>query len=233
MIPERHELERLYAYPETDRPWLRVNFVATLDGAAYAADGRSGSLGGQVDTTVFALLRSLADVIVVGAGTARAERYSPVLPSEVDAALRGRLGLSSVPPIAVVSRQLDIPQRLLEPGQLVITTSDAPAAAREALGNAVEVIARGDGRIDWPAVLSDFADRGWNRILCEGGPSLHGELIELDLVDELCLTIAPVLTSGPASRIAHGSGAADRPMALGHLFDADGVQMTRWVRARP
>src|SRR3954468_23522249 len=92
MTPDRAELERMYAYPETDRPWIRTNFVSTLDGAAYAGDGTSGSLGGPADKQVFALLRSLADVIIVGAGTARTEGYQPVRPDEVDTALRARLG---------------------------------------------------------------------------------------------------------------------------------------------
>src|SRR5680860_874864 len=94
-------LEEMYAYPPSRAPWIRTNFVSTLDGAAYAADGLSGSLGGPADTRVFELLRSLADVIIVGAGTARAEGYGPVKPGEVDADLRHRLGLKPVPPIAV------------------------------------------------------------------------------------------------------------------------------------
>jgi riboflavin biosynthesis pyrimidine reductase len=233
MVPDAHELERLYAYPETQQPWLRTNFVSTLDGAAYAEDGRSGSLGGPVDSQVFKLLRSLADVIVVGAGTARTEGYRPVEPHEIDGALRERRGLSPAPPIAVVSRRLDIPESLVSAGQLVITTADAAPAALESLRQTVEVIAVGEGEVDWKAVLAEFAGRGWTRVLCEGGPTLHGELVGLDLVDELCLTIAPVLGSGPAPRIAHGLAAVRHPMSLGHLFDADGVLLTRWVRSRP
>jgi riboflavin biosynthesis pyrimidine reductase len=209
------EIERLYAYPAAGRPWLRTNFVATLDGAAYAEDGRSGSLGGDVDTRVFHVLRSLADVVVVGAGTARTEGYGP----------------SNVP-IAVVSRGLHIPEQLVAPGQLVITAADAPADALHELRKSVDVIAVGQGRIDWPAVLDELAGRGWTNVLCEGGPTLHGELIDLDLVDELCLTIAPVLTSGGAPRIAHSAHSADRPMRLGHCVAADDVLLTRWVRDR-
>jgi riboflavin biosynthesis pyrimidine reductase len=81
-------------------------------------------------------------------------------------------------------------------------------------------------------VLDEFTRRGWLRVMCEGGPSLHGELIGLDLVDEVCLTIAPVLAAGEAPRIAHGQRAADRPMRLGHAVDVDGVLLTRWVRDR-
>ncbi|MCW2788387.1 MAG: pyrimidine reductase family protein [Aeromicrobium sp.] len=214
MLPDDTEIARLYAYPATDRPWVRSNFVTTLDGAAHAADGRSGSLGGDVDTHVFGILRSLADVVVVGAGTARAEGYGP---ADV--------------PIAVVSRRLDIPERLVVPGQLVITTADAPAVELARLRD-VDVIALGTGTIDWPAVLAELGRRGLDKVLCEGGPSLHGDLVDLDLVDELCLTIAPVLSSGDAPRIAHGPTAVDRPMTRGHVLDVDGVLLTRWLRDR-
>ncbi|MET0448893.1 MAG: dihydrofolate reductase family protein [Aeromicrobium sp.] len=209
------DIERLYAYPTTERPWVRTNFVATIDGAAYAEDGRSGSLGGEIDTRVFHVLRSLADVVVVGAGTARTEGYGP-----------------ADRPIAVVSRSLDIPEQLVVPGQVVITTADAPPAELERLRGTVDVIAVGQGHVDWTAVLDEFANRGWRHVMCEGGPSLHGELIGLDLVDEVCLTIAPVLAAGEAPRIAHDPRAEGRPMTLGHAVDVDGVLLTRWVRDR-
>lgn len=225
MFPDRAELERLYAYPEGDTTWLRTNFVSTLDGAAYDESGTSGSLGGEVDTEVFALLRSLADVIIVGAGTARTEGYEPVAAHEVDADLRARLGLEPVPPIAVVSRRLDIPEALQN--QLLITTTDAPTLDAAA---GMDVLAFGEGVIDWPAVLAELADRGLTRVLCEGGPTLHGALVAQDLVDDLCLTIAPVLASGSAPRIAHGPEAVTHHMKRAHVLDADGVLLTRWVR---
>lgn len=225
-------LTESYAYPSTDRPWLRTNFVSTLDGAAFDADGRSGSLGGDADTQVFALLRSLADVIIVGAGTARAEGYQAVHADEVDGELRARLGLSPIPPIAVVSKSLKIPAGLLVPGQFVITTGDAPQAQLDALREMVDVIAVGTGQIDWAQVFEQFAARGLNRLLCEGGPTLHGQLVELDLIDELCLSIAPIMAAGPAPRIAHSGLAITHPMILGHSIAIDDLLLTRWVRNR-
>jgi riboflavin biosynthesis pyrimidine reductase len=215
MVLSDADIERLYAYPSSDRPWVRTNFVATIDGAAHAEDGRSGSLGGDIDTRVFHVLRSLADVVLVGAGTARTEGYGP-----------------TDRPIAVVSRHLDIPEQLVVPGQVVITTADAPGDDLRRLRETVDVIAVGEQHVDWSAVLDEFTRRGWLRVMCEGGPSLHGELIGLDLVDEVCLTIAPVLAAGEAPRIAHDQRAADRPMRLGHAVDVDGVLLTRWVRDR-
>jgi len=226
------DLESLYAYPSSLRPWVRLNFVATIDGAATGADGLTGDLGGDPDSRVFALLRSLADVIVVGAGTARAEGYGTAKPEAIDGELRGRLGLAPLPPIAVVSRRLDIPESVLVPGQVVITVEDAPASRLAELRRTVDVIACGHGDVDWAAVLDEFARRGWNRVLCEGGPALHGSLSELDLVDDLCLTIAPVLVAGIAPRIGHGPVDVVHPMLLAHHLDADNVLLTRWVRRR-
>lgn len=225
-------LEEMYAYPSRSQPWIRTNFVTTLDGAAFASDGLSGSLGGPADTSVFALLRSLADVIIVGAGTARAEGYQPVKREEVDADLRLRLGLKPVPPIAVVSLSLNIPVAMIAPGQLVITTADASPARIAALSEQVDVIAVGEGEIDWIQVKSRLAAYGMNRVLCEGGPTLHGCLIEQDLVDELCLSIAPVMASGTAPRTAHGQSAVEHTMTLGHVLQVDDLLLTRWVRSR-
>lgn len=210
------EIRRLYAHSAVvGRPWVRSNFVATLDGAVHAEDGRSGAFGGAIDTRVFEILRHLSDVILVGAGTARTEGYGP-----------------TNRPIAVVSRSLDLPQRLIVPGTILITTEDAPAEALARLRKTVDVIAIGEGEIDWPAVMRELARQGLRKVLCEGGPSLHGDLVGLDLVDEVCLTIAPVLASGPAGRIAHSTDPVDRPMTLAHAIEVDGVLLTRWIRDR-
>ena len=208
--------EALYAYPEADRPWVRTNFVCTVDGAAYDVSGVTGTLGGDIDSEVFKLLRRLADVIVVGAGTARIEHYGP---ADV--------------PIAVVTLSLEVPDRLRVPGQVVVTTEDADADRLAALRDAgVDVIAHGEVEIDWAAVLADFDGRGWRRILCEGGPTLHGELLRHDLIDEVCLTVAPVIASGDAPRIAHSRHAVHHDMRLGHAEAVGDVLLTRWVRDR-
>lgn len=205
----------LYAFPDVDRPWLRTNFVVTLDGAAHDSNGVTASLGGDTDTELFAHLRSIADVVLVGAGTARIERY------------RARPGT----PLAVVSRRLDIPERLQAPGVVVVTTTDAPADRVSKLAAAgVEVIAHGDVTLDWPAVLTAFAARGWFKINCEGGPSLHGDLISHGLVDDLCLTIAPVLAAGDAPRIAHSRLPVAEEMQLAHVVPVGDVLFTRWIR---
>jgi len=205
----------LYAFPDIDRPWLRINFVTTLDGAAHDVDGVTASLGGETDTQLFAYLRSIADVILVGAGTTRIENY----------------GAKSRAPLAIASRRLEIPERLQTPGVVVVTTTDAPPDRVDALTAAgVEVIAHGDVTVDWPAVLAAFAARGWYKINCEGGPSLHGELISQGLVDDLCLTIAPVLTAGDAPRIAHSRLPVAEDLRLAHAVPVGDVLFTRWTR---
>lgn len=203
-------------FPETDRPTVRAVFVSSLDGAGHDADGVSGTFGGDVDSEHFARLRGLADVLLVGAGTARAEGYGPV-----------------DRPIAVVTGRLDVPDALRVPGQMVVTTADAdPDGLIRLRETGMEVLAHGRTTIDWPAVLADLAERGLPRVQCEGGPSLHGTLVEQDFVDELCLTIAPVLAAGRAPRIAVGDRAVERRLRLAHLEQRDDVVLTRWTRRR-
>lgn len=230
MRPTPAELERLYAYPEVDRPWVRTDFVATLDGAAWTSSGTSGDLGGDIDHEVFGLMRSLCDVVVVGAGTARTEGYKPLTEDSVDQDVRGRYGLAPVPRLVLVTGSLDVGDRLRVPGVAVLTSGSSDPDRRAALeSDGLEVLVHGEGSIDWDAALTDFAERGWNRVLCEGGPSLHGDLAAADLVDEVCLTIAPVLAVGDAQRIAHGDQPVDRPARLAHALDVDGTLVTRWV----
>ncbi len=236
---EDDDLAELYAYPaDLDRPWVRANFVATLDGAASGGDGRSGSINGAGDKRVFRLLRSLADVVLVGAGTARTEGYRPVRTTEVWRALRERSGLPAAPTLAVVTRSLDLPEGLLEQVDgggpvLVVAATDADAgrvaAARRALGEESVVLA-GAGEVDLDGVLDQLGERGLSRVLCEGGPRLMSDLVAAGRLDELCLTVSPLLVGGDGPRITTG-GALDLALRLGHVVASDGALLTRWLRA--
>lgn len=232
MGPDARELERLYAYPDVDRPWVRTNFVASVDGSAAGDDGTSGPLGSDIDHQVFHLLRSLSDVVVVGAGTARAEGYRPIAADDVDGDLRRRLGLSPRPVLAVVSRRLDVPESLRGEGHLVVTAADADPSALAELRTSTDVIASGDGEIDWSSVVAELGRRGLSRVLCEGGPALHADLVVADLVDDVCLTVAPTLTAGDAPRITRGVDAVDRPLQIAHALPVGDVLLTRWTRDR-
>ncbi|MEB3368553.1 pyrimidine reductase family protein [Saccharopolyspora mangrovi] len=230
-------LEAHYAFPETlQRPWVRVNFVSSLDGAVTSG-GSSRALSHPVDQEVLGLIRSLSDVVLVGLGTALTEGYRGVKRHEVRAELRGRLGLSEVPPIALVTARAALPldsplltDTLVPP--IVITCGSAPAERRAALAHAgADVVVAGTDRVDLAAALDALDQRGLRRIGCEGGPQLFGSLVDDDLVDELCLTLSPMLASGDAGRIANGKGAEQlRAMRLESVLHSDSLLFLRYGR---
>ncbi len=204
------------------RPWLLVNMVASADGGT-TVDGVSAGLGGPADRRLLGTLRGLADVILVGAGTARAEGYrSPRTPEDRVAVLRATSGRPPRPRLAVVSAGLSLepdaamftPTAGSDPRPLVYTTGDAPADRRAALAGVAEVVTvGGGGRVDVEGVVSDLGDRGAGVVLAEGGPSLNHQLVEAGLVDELNLTVSPLLTGGRADRILAGQSLGG-PVAL-------------------
>lgn len=216
-------------------PWVLVNMVASLDGAT-AVGGTSGALGGSADKAVFSAIRAVADVILVAAGTARAESYGPPRPSPARQDARRARGQSALPRLAVVTRSLDLdPAAALFNGAteapLIYTTTTAPSDRRRALDPVAEVVAMGDDGVDLSAVLADLADRGHGVVLGEGGPALNGQLVASGLVDEVNVSIAPALVGGDSARLAHGP--TDRgPLAmdLAHLWYADGFLFARYVR---
>jgi riboflavin biosynthesis pyrimidine reductase len=227
------DLEELYAYP-VERRWLRANFVSSLDGAAQGPDHKSGSLSDRADKAVFALLRSLCDVIVVGAATTRVEGYQPVRAHETDGKRRARLGLTPLPSIAVVSRSLDLDADLVSGGDaptIVITTGSAPVEARERIAAVAPVIVAGEDELDLALAVDELSARGFQRMLCEGGPTLMRDLVAADLLDELCLTFAPLLVGGERKRILSGDDVTPpQSMQLRHLLETDGVLFARYTR---
>jgi riboflavin biosynthesis pyrimidine reductase len=241
------ELAALYEPPGRageDSPWLRANMVASLDGAATLG-GRSGGLSGGADQQVFALLRARADVIMVGAGTARVEGYRPVRPRTEGVRWAWlRAGRPPSPPIAVVTRRLDLdlasPLLAASPPHartIVITTEAAPPGRREAAAAAADVIVAGQQSVDMGAAVGALAGRGHRQILTEGGPYLLNQIIEAGLLDELCLTISPLLAGPGASRIVAGPGppapsaaASGHELRLAHVLAGDGHLLCRYVR---
>ena len=213
---------------------LRVNFIASLDGAA-THDGLSGGLNNADDKLVFDTLRSLTDVILVGAGTVRAEGYGGIRLDTAAEAWRVAHGLPPQPRIAVVSGRLD-----LDAGHplftdaatrpIVITSAGSSAEKRTALEAVADVLVCGATEIDLPLALRELAARGLRQVLCEGGPSLFGALIAADAVDELCLSLSPVLEAGASGRIAHSEATASRPMRLGHVLTAGDMLFLRYTR---
>ncbi|MFF0412536.1 pyrimidine reductase family protein [Kitasatospora sp. NPDC004745] len=231
-------LSAVYAYPDQvnhGRPWLRANMVAGLDGGAKLA-GLSEGLSGDADKRIFGVLRALADVVLVGAETVRAEGYGPARVGAGFAAARAAAGQAPVPAIAVVSRSLalDLTAPLFT-GPLVrtvvVTTADSPAERRRAVAEVADLVVAGEGSVDPRAAVAALAERGWTRLLTEGGPRLLGQLAAADLLDELCLSVAPLLTGGDAPRIIHDAEMPDvRRMRLVSLIEQKGFLFTRYLR---
>jgi riboflavin biosynthesis pyrimidine reductase len=209
------DLRELYAAPRT--PWLRVNMVSTVDGAATGESGLTDSINNQADQLVFGLLRELADCVVVGAGTARTEGYPPL----------------DVPTV-VVSRSGTVPERMCgaEPGRVLLATVGVAAglaSARELLGND-NVLVLGSHRVDLAAMKQALVERGFGDILCEGGPHLLRDLLDQGVADELACTFVPRLVAGIHPRITDGPP-VDVPLSLHALVEADGTLLGRWFRA--
>jgi len=198
------------------RPAVRLNMIASIDGATAVA-GLSGGLGGPADHALFAVLRAQADVVLVAAGTVRAEHYGP---SEV--------------PVAVISRscRLDWDSPFFTAAiapPIVITVAEAPALERKKAADLADVITAGEQDVDLAAALGALSDRGCARVLAEGGPTLNGQLAAAGLLDELCLTISPLLAGGQAKRILAGPALAPGPgWRLRSLCEQDGFLFLRY-----
>jgi riboflavin biosynthesis pyrimidine reductase len=233
------ELPRLYDYPERDGTWVRANFIASVDGGA-TADGKSGVMAGPGDRLVFNLLRELADVIVVGAGTVRIEGYSGAHLGVAQRQRRQARGQGEVPRLGIVTKsgRLDRDMPVFtrtEVPPLVLTCAAAADETRRRLGDLCEVVdcsGSDPGSVDEAVVLDALGGRGMRRILTEGGPTLLGAFIERDMLDELCLTIAPYLVGGLARRVATGPGQLLTRMRCAHILTDDaGYLYTRYVKA--
>jgi riboflavin biosynthesis pyrimidine reductase len=232
------ELVAAEARPVPDgRPWVLVDMVASLDGA-ITIGGRSGGLGGPADKAMFSALRGVADVILVGAGTLRAEGYGPARPSDRTRAARRARGQAEVPRIAVVSRSLDLDLTsalFTDSAQppIVITCSSADTRRRAAMAEVAELVVVGDGEVDLGAALATLRAAGTGVVTCEGGPRLNGDLLAADLIDEWDLTVAPLLAGGLAGRASHGPElVSSREARLERLLEDDHHLLGRWVRER-
>ncbi len=198
------------------RPAVRLNMIGSVDGAA-ALDGRSGGLGGSADRKVFAALRSLADVVLVAAGTVRAENYGPA-------------GV----PIAVVSGSLrldwDAPfftEAIERP--IVVTSGRAPADVVKQAQAVADVLVAGDAVVDLADAVAQLGERRFAHVLVEGGPTFNGALAAAGLLDELCLTVAPLLVAGDAKRILAGPALQPPPeLVLHSLCEEDGYLFFRY-----
>lgn len=202
-----------------------------------AVEGKSAGLQTPGDNRIFAALRDLADVVLVGAGTARTEHYGPLKPSADRKQKREANGLAPTLPIAVVTRSLG-----LDPNMALFTAADPDArtlvftcaAARPDehadLGRVAEVIVCGESEVDLAEVHGVLIGRGLRRVLCEGGPTLFADLTGIGNVTELCLSISPVLAGPGSGRIMGGPPWTDdpRPLELRGLLEEAGALFARY-----
>jgi riboflavin biosynthesis pyrimidine reductase len=225
------ELAEAYAYPR--ERWLRTNMVMSADGAG-SLNGLSGGLSAAGDKRVFGILRVLADVVLVGSGTAEAESYKPARPRPALASLRA--GRPATATIAVISGSLDLD--LASPlfadappdaRTIVITREAARPELRTAAAKVADVIVAGQDKVDLAAALTALADRGLRRVNCEGGPHLLGQVAAAGLLDELTLTVGPTLAGPGAGRIIAGPAFDADRMRLAQVLTEDGYLFCRYL----
>jgi riboflavin biosynthesis pyrimidine reductase len=222
------DLAAAYALPPGRS--FRVDFVASLDGAV-TVDGVSAGLGSPGDRRVFSTLRALADVVLVGHGTAAGERYGPVTADSAVGRRRAALGRPAELPVAVVSRRASMApgDRLAQAPTLLVTCAAADPGRRAALADAgVDVLVCGDADVDLPTAVDALAGRGLEQVLCEGGPSLLGAALDAGVVDELDLTVSPTLVGGQARLLDRALRDVVRPRLL-QVLEEDGVLFTRYA----
>lgn len=224
-----------------ERPWVVVNVVASADGSATDAAGASSELGGHGDRLVFSALRSIADVVLAGATTVDVEDYGPSRPTAAVRRRRVERGQAPAPRIAVAtaSLRLDPDRRLFagadpEARPIVLTTDDADPDRRRRLDQVADVRSAGAHEVDWPRAIRLLGSiTRACVVLGEGGPRTTAQLLAADLVDEMCITVAPTMLGGPGPRIAQGTAPVPRSFGLARVLTDDDHLFLRYVRTRP
>jgi riboflavin biosynthesis pyrimidine reductase len=225
-----------YAIAERTVQRVRANFISSIDGAA-THEGRTRGLNNADDKKVFDMLRMMCDVLLVGAGTVRTEGYGELRLEDSAVAWRLEHGLAAQPTLAVVSGRLGLTPEMPALAQaptraIVFTNGQSSLEQRQRLSRTADVLVCGENAVDPRAMLETLAKRALFQVLCEGGPHLLGTLIEADCIDELCLTLSPVVENGDAGRITAGAALTPRPMRLRHAITAGDMLMLRYERER-
>lgn len=253
LLPERRDdltdddLDVAYAWPgwPEAQPWVRANMVSTADGSARSPGGLSEGISGPADKRVFGRLRAYADVVLAGAGTARAEGYRPAKVKAGTEEARAAAGQAPVPAIALVTRSLhldlDAPlfTEALVP-TIVITPASSDADLRSQTARVADVIVAGDEEIDLRAALDALHERGLVRVHSEGGPHLLGDLVAAEVLDELLLTVSPLVAGGSYAdgtdiyRVLAGGPVPDapQPWPLHQVLEDSGTLLLSY-RRRP
>lgn len=219
--------------PPPDRPWLMANMVMSVDGA-HSVAGRSRGLGSPADRRVFHTLRAAADVVLAAAGTARAERYGRPATWPELLEPRRRMGLADSPRLAVISRTARIPddQPFLTGEGAVPLLLHPEGADLSALPEGVEPRAAGRGEdVDLAEALRGLRADGVEQVMCEGGPTLLGQLFREGLVDELFVTISPQLVGGVALGLLGPVPEVPQRVTLHRILEEDGNLLLTYRRS--
>lgn len=215
----------IYRYPDSlTAPYVRINFITSLNGKV-AIEGRTAGFESKADQIVFGRLRRLADVILVGAGTVRADSYRGARSWEALRAKRLERGQTEAAPIAIVttSADLDVEGPLFTDTWVPPTVFTVRSAAEQNIsrlaqaGAEIHIVGEESAEVD--QILDIFARRGWYRVLCEGGPTLFDALIKAEAVDELCLTLSARI--GGTGQISSGPATGITSMHLGSVISED------------
>lgn len=228
------DLATAYPWP-TGRPWVRAMMVVTLDGASTGADGLSGSISSEADRLVFAETRRLADVVLIGAGTLRAEHYRPLLAKPEAIAERESLGLAAAPCLVIVSASLQLPwsdpvfsESTIRP--MVITVENCDGAALVEAHKHADVTILPGSHVDPRAVLAFLEARGLLRVVCEGGPHLLADFAHAGVINEADITVAPLIIGGGQKVTGTAMFEALR-FRLVHSIASEGFLFNRYVSA--
>lgn len=235
---EIHDPLAPYAAVDRAKPagscWVTAHMVAGLDGCA-AVSGRVGALSTAPDKTLFGDMRTLADVVLVGARTVREEGYGPVRLSAQRSETRVAEGRAPTPPLAVVSRSLDLDWDArafagapAHARTIVVTCASAPADRLARAREVVDVLVAGEEAVDPGTLFSELAARGMPRVLCEGGPTWLGELVVAGHVDELCLTVSPLMGGDPLPVAVFPPGVPLTRFSLRHVLCEDDSLFLRY-----
>ena len=206
-------------YAMAPGPFVRVNLVTALGGQAVGEDGTSESLTGGIDRILLGVLRRTADVVLVGAGTLRAERLGMPRSAELAVAtLRKDLDPAVLPDATADGRR-----------PIVLCPASSASALRSRLGDRARVLAVDDPAASPEGLVEALRAEGLTRVVCEGGADLAGRLLASGVVDELDLTTAPVLAKGAGVLRSPGPPAT----LAGLLRDETDRLYARWRLPRP
>jgi riboflavin biosynthesis pyrimidine reductase len=212
------------------RPRLSLNFAVTADGSASLADGKSGGIGGSGDLEVFRALRDRVDAVMAGTATIATEGYRRICPVPGRRQQREQRGLAADPLAVTLSRSgvlpLDAPI-FNDPDQSTIAF--VPSGISGSITGGVEYVELEP--VTPGAALGHLAGIGVASVLCEGGPRLMSALAAEDLIDDVFLTVSPMLAGGGQGLTSGAPLETPTPLALRHIAEHDGAMLIRWARS--